>query len=761
MHDEHVCFSTNAPFLFESEPTATQLGGRWLLAWLQWRKGGLDGVAVRWLDGGASKLLSSPDATAGHPRLVAAQGGAWLVWESCRDGQWAVVGRRLDGDAWSAERAIADDAFDPALAVDASGTTWCAYVQMRAGRRTLCAVNLDNAGQPLTVPTVGAPCYRPRLTLSGVRLWATWEGYFDLAPQGTTQEGQPSAEYRVCACQIGPSGAGGPLMVSHGPGNDVLHTTCASSGGALVVAWINSRDVENADGVVDQWQTVQAARAVGPRWERLPEATDLCQGMLVNAGAGGYLGNRRKPMLVADGDGVWAVWERKDLEDGHTRRAIGILCGKRLDGDVWSAERELVRGLIAYDTAPVATDGKLAFVGRNAKAGAQWDSGVSNVFEDGWANLEFGEAALGEHLPGFQAATGTGWRMVTLRDKRPPLPRRPVGVGEGSLSLFWGDPHFHTAQTGDAEGEVDELLHYARDKAGLDYCAICDNDVYCLPLAEHAWRRQHRLIEEHSEPGRFAVIPSNEWSWADPETKKPNHRLALFAKSGEPLFHQFDDEGCDIDALASSMGGTSGLLIGHHLGWVFADSPVEAAIEVASAWSPHMVVKPEAIHHTLSTGRRLGFTGGSDSHRRNPGFCGALTGIYAAELTAAALVDAIRRRRTIATTGTRIAIDFRIADAFIGDDVRLGGRVPISVRAFAPRPIETLAVIRDGQVIASLEDVNAIEAELALDEGIARGTHWYYARAVLVGDVRNLPNNDAVAQGTHAWTSPIWVTSAS
>ncbi|HIE27829.1 TPA: DUF3604 domain-containing protein [Candidatus Poribacteria bacterium] len=307
---------------------------------------------------------------------------------------------------------------------------------------------------------------------------------------------------------------------------------------------------------------------------------------------------------------------------------------------------------------------------------------------------------------------------------------------------------------------MDELLHYARNKAHLDFCAICDNDVYCLPLTDHEWARQQRFIEEHSEPGEFVVIPSYEWSWANPETGKPNHRLILYAKTGEPIWRQVDEGGRDIDVLAKSVEGTSGLLIGHHLGWIFAKSDVEAAIEIVSAWSPHMVVNSPAIYEILNTGRRLGFTGGSDSHRRNPGFCGALTGVYATELTAEALVQGIRRRRTIATTGNMIALEFHIGDAFIGDDVSLSGIAPVTFRAWATRPIQSLATIRDCQVVKELNCVNDVEAILEFDEEIPAGNHWYYARAILCGDVPNFPNNVVVAEGNHAWTSPIWVASS-
>ena len=191
-----------------------------------------------------------------------------------------------------------------------------------------------------------------------------------------------------------------------------------------------------------------------------------------------------------------------------------------------------------------------------------------------------------------------------------------------------------------------------------------------------------------------------------------------------------------------------------------AESEVEAAIEIVSAWSPHMVIDPEFVHNTLNTGRRLGFTGGSDSHRRNPGLCGALTGVYASELTVDAIFEAIRRRRTVATPGSMFGLEFWIGEAFIGDDVSITGRVPVTVRARSPLPIKSLSVIRDGEVIKELDDINKSEAVLEFPEDILSGTHWYYARAILYGKVpKELPATFVTAEGNHAWTSPIWVSS--
>lgn len=71
---------------------------------------------------------------------------------------------------------------------------------------------------------------------------------------------------------------------------------------------------------------------------------------------------------------------------------------------------------------------------------------------------------------------------------------------------------------------------------------------------------------------------------------------------------------------------------------------------------------------TLLRGLRMGFVGGGDGHPAPPGESG-ITGIYAKELTVEALWEALRLRRTIATTGAKIMIDFHVNGLPIGTSV--------------------------------------------------------------------------------------------
>lgn len=743
--DGFVRFSENIPSVYECLPTVLDHGGRRLCAWLQCRSG-LDVVVAREMGAGGSPMqLSGCDSTAGPPQLCTDGEDCVCLWESCTRGKWRLNGRRWVHSSWSDEPIFAAlprphaDRIELAGATDQSGRAWIAWVELGPRGRSLSLCPLADTSAALSArgPDTRAP-YRPRLTLAGDRLWLTWEEY---TPNG----------YRVKGCPADRTDRA--QTISTGPGSDVLHTTGAGRDGRLWVAWTQSLDAANDAGVVDQWQSIRAARRTADGWEQLPAVADLCHGLLPLTAVWGYCGRRRHPMLVADDDSVWVLWERKDEHDSNTWKATGILCGRRFRNEHWGDEHCLVSGLLDYRVSPEARGHRASVLARDVTLGSSWDSGAPNVFEAAWGNLVAGAVPLDTATPRFSTATWTGWRPVDLSRERPERPRYQTAGN----TLFWGDPHVHTAQSGDAEGEIDELLHYAQDKARLDFCAVADNDVYCLPLTDHEWARQKRLVRELSEPGQFAVIPLYEWSWADPVTLKPNHRLVAFPDLDAPLRRHIDPGGEDINALASSVREHRGLLIAHHVDWVFAESEVEAAIEIVSAWSPHMLVRPDVIHSTLNTGRRLAFTGGSDSHRRNPGYCGALTGVYAASLDAAGLIEGIRKRRTIATTGTMVAIEFHVGDAFIGDDVRSAGVQPVVVRATAPRSIEAIRVVRDGETVCKHMVGGRKEAEVVFSDTPPPGSHWYYAHVHLCGDTPQFPSNVAAAQGSDAWTSPIWV----
>ena len=171
----------------------------------------------------------------------------------------------------------------------------------------------------------------------------------------------------------------------------------------------------------------------------------------------------------------------------------------------------------------------------------------------------------------------------------------------------------------------------------------------------------------------------------------------------------------------------------------------------------------------------FGFIGASDSHRAVPGLGGALTCVFAEELTPEALFDAYKKRRTMATQGIFLYADFRVNDTFIGGEGIATGSPLISAAAEAPDSIEVVDVIRDGEVIHHVTPDSRCCEITFRDETAQPGEHFYFMRVRLIGDPSfnidpgenttrtfeemdgRYPSNLARARGVFAWTSPVWM----
>ena len=101
--------------------------------------------------------------------------------------------------------------------------------------------------------------------------------------------------------------------------------------------------------------------------------------------------------------------------------------------------------------------------------------------------------------------------------------------------------------------------------------------------------------------------------------------------------------------------------------WESRDDVLRPLVEVYSEWGSSMEPSdPGSVPQALSQGHRLGFIASSDNHDgwlgnglASKNAPGGVAAIIAAELTPAALVAAMARRSTYATTGARILLDLQ------------------------------------------------------------------------------------------------------
>jgi hypothetical protein len=443
-------------------------------------------------------------------------------------------------------------------------------------------------------------------------------------------------------------------------------------------------------------------------------------------------------MLVEDNGAVWLLWERRIVHDGRGDTA-GELCGRRLEGRHWSDPVRLHRGLLDY-RAPVdgtAQDGKLFVVAK----------GLHLYYTAMQVNLSAGEPFRFQNL-------WSGWKPVRLPLRRDP-PRSSIDIDGRKHHLYWADLHVHSGLTADAEGEVDELMHFARDKARLDIVVMQENDFIGRMLTEGEYRLSAHLSRRFTEPGRFVALPGYEWTHRMEDGVR-NHRTVMYPGEETPIVRHPEVRG-NFEELCDAVEAAGGAMHTQHETFRLWRRPCDANVEVASGWRV-FIRNPAWIHRELSVGHRVGFVATSDGHRRNPGTGGGLTGIYAAELTPAAIVDALRDHRVYATNGSRVEIGARANGVFMGRDVASTGEVRLDLRVSSPRPLVRVVLVRDGDEVHVLPGDNRTRLEAAYTDRPGRGYHWYYWRVELEGESPDYPANIKVAEGNLAWTSPHRVT---
>jgi hypothetical protein len=332
-----------------------------------------------------------------------------------------------------------------------------------------------------------------------------------------------------------------------------------------------------------------------------------------------------------------------------------------------------------------------------------------------------------------------------------------------TYKLYWGDTHCHGYLSGDAEGEIDELYAYGRHKAGLDFMAITDNDfIYDDTLTTSGWALHRSEATHYNEPGEFVTFSGYERTYRDPsgEGAGPNHRTVLYADDAQPLYRFTEPDADTLDKFVARMDSTNAFVYPHHGSWWIAPSSRLGGVEACSSWDVYMLVE-DTIPKALRQGHRLAFIGSSDSHRAVPGLGGALTGVWAKELTRESIMEALWARRCYATTGEWIALDVRVHGQPMGSELSSALPVVVRCRVSAPRPILCVDLFRDGERVLGF-GVEETEAAFDLVDRPEPGVHFYYLQVQLKQAPRTpirgrRKGNLQAARGDYAWSSPIWV----
>ncbi|MFP4250637.1 MAG: DUF3604 domain-containing protein, partial [Armatimonadota bacterium] len=373
--------------------------------------------------------------------------------------------------------------------------------------------------------------------------------------------------------------------------------------------------------------------------------------------------------------------------------------------------------------------------------------------------------------------------------------------------LYFGVIHGHTGRS-DGVGTVEDYYACMRDDNRLDFGAVGDHD-HTYETTDADWEVIQQVTAGANDPGNFVTLLGYEWAkW---RRNGDGDRNVYYDRDHLPMYRSEDEDYPSPPDLFEALHDADcrSIVIPHHpasngnfCDYSDHDPQIERLVEIYSSWgssecsvhdgnpyplrpsgSPSgsaMQVEMDAgevpvgfVQRALAMGRRLGFTGGGDDHLGHPGdpirtgcepfrYRDGLQGVWAEELTREAIFEAMYERHTYATTGARIIVLFRVADAFMGDEIEVSERPDLAesrtIEAFiaGEAKLAQIQVLRNNEVVhtvrpdgsdLSLEwtDEDPLEplALTPVDEDQPPFA-FYYLR-VLQTD------------GEMAWASPVWL----
>jgi hypothetical protein len=347
-------------------------------------------------------------------------------------------------------------------------------------------------------------------------------------------------------------------------------------------------------------------------------------------------------------------------------------------------------------------------------------------------------------------------------------------------SILFGDIHNHNA-CGYGIGSMERTVDIARSH--LDFFAFTGHSSWhdMEPMEggreehwlkgfarlEEQWPNVQRLIADANLDGEFNAFLGFEW-----HSSRFGDQCVVFPDDHQPIHYARD-----VPDLRAFCREKNALMIPHHLAYpeghrgVNWDVFQEDCTPVVEIYSEHGNSEhdrgpfdffnhsmggrqtSQTVRHALANGLRFGFTASSDTHSGFPGAYGeGLVAVLAERRDRAAILDAIRARRTYALTGDRIEVDFTVEGAVMGSAIEAGAEVEVAYDVRGRDELDVVEVIQDGEIVhrsfprpnVPAADALAGPVQLRLEWGwgpwgelaLARTTDWAFEIGIEGGRIR-------------------------
>ena len=281
-------------------------------------------------------------------------------------------------------------------------------------------------------------------------------------------------------------------------------------------------------------------------------------------------------------------------------------------------------------------------------------------------------------------------------------------VEDPERRIFWGDTHGHSGYA-EGIGTIDFFMTFARDDARLDFVTHSEHDVW---LDDAEWELSKRAVEAFDEPGRF--IPYLGWEWTRP-ARFGGHHNVLYRDTADrtPVSAlEYPTLSRLYQGLHARYDADDVLVIphAHNPGdYRQSDPRLEPLIEMMSMHGTFNGF----VRQYLSHGHRVGLIAASDDHLSHPGYSapnrdtlaqrGGLGAVLAPERSRDAVFDAMKQRRTYATTGDRIILDVTVNGVPMGREAEYAEVRAVEGRVVGTAPIRSIELLKNDEVIWSEE----------------------------------------------------------
>ena len=713
-----------------------------------------------------------------------AEGRIHIFWSEYADGRWRLVDRAFDpaSESWDPEIYVSPTGtrqYFPVAVTATDGSPWVAWQEFHGDQLDVMAARFGEDGwsAPVRVSESDANDWAPDLAAGpDGSVWVAWDGY-------------ERGSYDIFLRRLLPDSADAVIGVPADRNRAIEPSVAVDAANRVWVAWAESGPNWGKDwGVLGRAGTqlratsqVRVARYANGTWtepvQSLQEAVPAWMSDM-----------HEYPELVMGQQGVPHLFFRKmilrlPVEEHElkvkfgdeqrrmqpwydTIRAMSSIRMTAFDGVRWLPTTDL----------PLSSGGayaQLAFAKLDGAAAAVW-TGDGRTYQDPhvhtsqllYASLRLNtESAAEERMrpyrpdsqPFADAAPTEAADLQRVRSSR--------WSDKTPLQLFRGDLHRHTDLSADSQRDGDILFQYryALDAGALDFLAVTDHSgAERLHYYKYQWWKARQIATMFNQPGRFATF----FGYERTVTFPGGHRNIISTRrAAQPVLisdEEFTGHESWSERLYPALLKHGDIAIAHTTAggggtdWRDNDPRAEPVVEVFQALrgsyeEPNSPGKANTnqpagfVWSAWERGWRIGLLSNSDHESTHQSYAC----VWAAELTNTAVLDAIKQRRSYAATDN-IVLQFE-ATSNGAQKVKMGGEFAasaapsLSFRASSTAPVDSLEIVRSGEVVYSSKPGTSTVALDFRDED-APGDGWahYHVRIVQ-------------RDGQIAWSSPIWV----